>query len=134
MDSKDVIKRLFDEVLNGDRRDLLDEMIADDYLEHNPVPGQLPGSEGIRLKLEAFRAAFHDLYFDLEEIISEGSMVAVCYHWEATNKGDFMAIPATGRRVSVRGMDFYRVKGGKIVEHWDSVDQLGLLRQLGAIS
>jgi steroid delta-isomerase-like uncharacterized protein len=134
MDNKAPIKRLFAEVLNQGRLDLLDELIGEAYTEPNPVPGQLPGAPGIKAKLQALRRAFPDLRFILEDLIGEGERVAARYHWEGTQQGEFMGLQPTGKKVSVRGMDFYRLENGRIVEHWDNVDEIGLLRQLGAIA
>jgi steroid delta-isomerase-like uncharacterized protein len=131
MTGKDKIRMLFSEILNRGRHELLDDLIDPSYTEHNPVPGQLPGAEGIRNKLEAFTRAFPDLQFVLEDCIGEGDLVAARYHWEGTQKGELFGIPATGKKVSVAGMDFYRFRDGKLVEHWDCTDMQGLLRQLG---
>jgi steroid delta-isomerase-like uncharacterized protein len=134
MDNKAPIKRLFAEVLNQGRLDLLDELIGEAYTEPNPVPGQLSGAPGIKAKLQTLRRAFPDLRFILEDLIGEGERVAARYHWEGTQQGEFMGLQPTGKKVSVRGMDFYRLQNGRIVEHWDNVDEIGLLRQLGAIA
>jgi steroid delta-isomerase-like uncharacterized protein len=133
MDNKRQIERLFDEVLNRGKLEFLYELIPEDYVDHSPVPGQEPGATGVRKKIEAMRAAFPDLQFYLEDIIAQDRMVAARYHWQGTQSGEFMGMPASGRKVDVKGMDFYRLKDGKLVEHWDSIDQLGLLTQLGAI-
>ncbi len=132
MDNKAVITRLFDEVLNQGNLEVLDELIGADYLEHNPVPGQLPGAAGIKAKLVALRQAFPDIHFNLEELIGEGAAVAARYGWEGTHMAEIMGIQPTGKTVRVRGMDFYRLQDARIVEHWDCVDEIGLLRQLGA--
>jgi steroid delta-isomerase-like uncharacterized protein len=132
-DIKTKIRALFDRVLNQNDLGQLDDLIADDYLDHDPVPGQLPGAEGIKNKLKGLREAYPDIRFILEDLVAEGDIVAARYHWEATHAGQFVGIPATGKKVSVKGMDFYRFSGGRIIEHWDTVDELGLLRQLGAI-
>lgn len=125
------IFELFEFVLNGGRDELLDDLIADDYIENKPFPGQAPGPEGIKDKLKGIRSAFPDIRFFLEATESEGNPVAVRYHWEATNSGSFMGVPPTGEWVTVRGMDFYRFENGRIAEHWDSIDRLGLMQQLG---
>jgi len=132
MDNKAVITRLFDEVLNQGNLEVLDELIGADYLEHNPVPGQLPGAAGIKAKLVALRQAFPDIHFNLEELIGEGAAVAARYGWEGTHMAEIMGIQPTGKTVRVRGMDFYRLQDARIAEHWDCVDEIGLLRQLGA--
>jgi predicted ester cyclase len=129
-DNKQRIRMLFEQVLNKGEDGLLDDLIAMDYIEHHPVPGQAPGAAGIKNKLKGLRASFPDIRFFLEELIAEHDLVAARYHWKATQTGPFMDLAPTGKHVVVRGMDFYRVSGGKVVEHWDSVDRLGLLQQL----
>jgi len=131
MDNKNLVRRLFEEVLNGGRLELLDALVAPAYVENSPAPGQVPGPAGVKAKIEALRTAFPDVRFVLEELVSEGAIVAARYHWEGTHGGAFLGIPPTGRRVSVRGMDFYRFADGWLVEHWDNVDEFGMLSQLG---
>jgi steroid delta-isomerase-like uncharacterized protein len=133
LDNKEKIALLFEQILNGNRLELLDDLIGAAYRDHNPVPGQASGAEGIRNKLASLHAAFPDLKFQLKALVSEGDLVAARYVWEGTHQGTFGAIPPTGRSVQVSGMDFYRFSKGKLVEHWDNIDQLGLLRQLGVI-
>lgn len=126
-----VVSRLFGEVLGGPRDlDLLDGLLSPEYLDHSPVGGVADRS-GVRPKLEALRAGFPDVTFTLEAIISEGDIVAARWYWTGTHTGPFMGLAPTGRRVSVRGMDFYRVANCQIVEHWEVVDQAGLMAQLG---
>lgn len=131
MDNKAVIRRLFAEVLNGGKLDLLDRMIGADYVEHNPAPGQAAGAAGVRARIETLRAAFPDLRFVLEDLVGEGEIVAARYHWQGTHQGAFLGVAPTQRRLTVRGMDFYRLHGGLVVEHWDNVDEFGMLTQLG---
>ncbi|WP_048151771.1 ester cyclase [Methanolacinia paynteri] len=128
--NKEKIKILFDRVLNGGDDYYLDELIAADYIEHNPVPGQEPGAEGVKNKLKDLRAAFPGIRFFPGEFVAEGDLVAVSYRWEATHNGPFMGLAPTGKRVSVEGMDFYKFKNGKLAEHRDCADMLGLMVQL----
>jgi len=128
---KTVVRMLFDQVLNRGRLQLLDDCIADEFVEHNPVPGQGPGREGVKHRVRALREAFPDVRFVLDEVVAENDIVAVRYRWEGTHSGTFLGIPATGRRAAVRGMDFYRFKSGRIAEHWDNMDELSMLTQLG---
>ena len=132
MNAKDVIRLLFDKVLNGGDLARLEEIIGEDYEDHDPVPGLPPGVAGVRAKLGALRAAFGDLRFVLEALVAEGALVAARYCWTGRHTGAFVGIAPTGRAVRVTGMDFYRVREGRIVEHWHHVDELGLLRQLGS--
>ncbi len=131
MENKNLVRRLFDEVLNGGRLDLLDALIAPGYVENSPAPSQAAGAAGVKAKIEGLRRAFPDVRFVLEELVGEGPIVAARYHWKGTHEGPFLGIPPTGRRVSVRGMDFYRFADGWLVEHWDNVDEFGMLSQLG---
>jgi steroid delta-isomerase-like uncharacterized protein len=133
MNNKAVMGRLFAKVLNQGNLDLLDELICEDYTEHNPIPGQKPGAAGIKAKLVALRQAYPDIRFSLEELIGEGAAVAARYQWEGTHDGLFWGIRPTGKAVRIRGMDFYRLQNARIVEPWDCVDELDLLRQLGVL-
>jgi len=133
MDNKIVIRRLFDEVLNDKNLDVLDDLIPENYVDHNPLPDTPPSAEGVKLKIQGMRSAFPDLHFFLEQLVCENDFVAARYHWSGTQKGAFGNIPATRKKVSVNGMDFYRIEDGKIVEHWHTIDELGLLRQLGIV-
>jgi len=130
-DNKAIIRSLFEEVWNGGRMELLDRLVGADYVEHNPGPGQAQGAAGVRGKIQGLREAFPDVKFVLEELIAEDAVVAARYHWRGTHEGSFLGIAPTGRRLVVRGMDFFRLKSGRIVEHWDNVDEFGLLTQLG---
>jgi predicted ester cyclase len=126
------VHRLFDEVLSGPRNlDVLDELLAPDYLDHSPSPGVPSSRAGVRVKLESLRAAFPDVRFTLEAAVAEGPLTAVRWHSEGTHLGPFEGIAPTGRRVLVEGMDFYRTSEGRITEHWDVVDEAGLMAQLG---
>jgi len=133
MDNKNVIRRLFDEVLNGNNPDVLYDLIPDNYIDHNPLPDSPLGAEGVKLKMHGIRSAFPDLHFFLDQLVSENNFVAARYHWTGTQKGAFDNIPATRKKVSVNGMDFYRIEDGKIIEHWHTIDELGLFKQLGIV-
>jgi steroid delta-isomerase-like uncharacterized protein len=130
--NRDKIRRLFDEVLNAGKLSLLDTLIGAAYVDHNPSPGQPAGAAGVKGKVEALRAAFPDLRYTLEDLVAEGELVAARYSWRGTHKGEaFLGIPPSGKSILVRGMDFYRLRDGRIVEHWDNIDELGMLTQLG---
>jgi predicted ester cyclase len=96
--NKQRIRMLFEEVLNRGRVGLLDNLISGDYIDHNPVPGQGPGAEGIRNKLKGLREAFPDIRFLLEDLVAENDLVAARYHWKATQTGPFMGLPPRGTR------------------------------------
>jgi predicted ester cyclase len=83
--------------------------------------------------IPAFLTAFPDQHYTVEELIAEGDKVVCRFTFRATHQGDFMGIPPTGKAVTVTGIYISRLSGGKFVEDWRQVDDLGWLQQLGAI-
>ncbi len=97
------------------------------------VPGMPPTIEGMREALPMFRAAFSDVKIVLGEVVLSGETIAYRMSFTATNSGDFMGIPATGRRVTMSETHIERIRDGKIVSHTGDIDMLGLMQQIGAI-
>ena len=125
--------RIYDEVLNSGNFDVADELIAADVLSHD-VPTEYPsGLEGWKHYFADFRAAFPDLHFTIEETIADGDKVVCRCTMQGTHLGEFMGIPATGKKVSISGIDIAHFAGGKGVEHWANYDELGMMQQLGVI-
>ena len=131
-DPKQIVRRIYEDVLN--KRDLrpLDEFVRPDYVEHNPLPGQGTGLAGMK---DRYTMLFNglDAHFTIEDMVAEGDRVVVRWTNSGTNTGDFLGIPATGRQYSIQGIDIYRLAGGKLAEHWDVVDVFGHMVQLGVI-
>jgi len=111
----------------------LDDVLAANAVDHNPVPGQEPGLAGIKHVFEAFRTAFPDLRFSVEDMIAEGEQVVSRLTMHGTHQGDFQGIPPTGKAVTQTGIDILRLAGGKVIERWGEFDNLGLMQQLGVI-
>ena len=128
-----VVDRLTEEVFNQGNVDVIDELVAEDFVEHDPMPGVEPDREGFKQFISTLRSAFPDLRTEVEDQIAEGDRVVERWRSTATHQGEFMGVPATGKRVTIEGMDISRIEAGKIVEHWTKVDILGLMEQLGAI-
>ena len=78
-------------------------------------------------------SGFLDSHLVIEDVIAEGDKVVTRLTITGTQTGTLQGIPPTGKKFSMRGIDIFRVVDGKIVEHWDAVDQLGMLQQLGVI-
>jgi steroid delta-isomerase-like uncharacterized protein len=98
------------------------------------MPGiDTSGPEGIKRLVAMFRAAFPDLKISAEDMIADGDKVAVRSVMRGTHKGEFMGVPATGKRVEVSGIDIVRFEGGKAVEHWGITDNMSMMQQLGAM-
>ena len=113
----------------------MDEIFAEKYLSHQPDGSVLERTpEDVKRFVREYRAAFSDVVDTVEDMIGEGDKVVNRWRLEATHTGDLRGIPATGKRITVTGMGLFRFsEDGKVLESWDSMDQLGMLRQLGAI-
>ena len=109
-----------------------DEFIAEDFVDHTPFPGVAEGREGAKQIFALIRAAFPDHDAQIVHQIAEGDLVATYKTFTGTHGGEFMGIPATGRRATIRVMDFVRYRDGRIAEHWNVVDVAGLMQQLTA--
>jgi predicted ester cyclase len=92
-----------------------------------------PTVDGLRQALPAFREALSDVAITLGEVVSSGEMIAYRMSFTATHSGDFMGVPATGRRVTMSETHIERIRDGKIVSHSGDIDMLGLLQQIGAV-
>ncbi len=128
--NKTIVRRLFEEVMKGNLT-IADELIAAEYAQHS-VFGIPDGREGFKQFFTNFAAAVPDAHFRLEDVIAEGDKVITRWIVTGTQTGTLQGIPPTGNRFSMTGIDIFRLNEGKLVEHWDSVDQLGMLKQLGA--
>lgn len=132
--NKDLVRRGIENVWNGTNVDVIDEIVASDFVAHAASPDkEIHGREGIRQQFAGLRAAFPDLHFTIEDLIAEGDRVVTRWAAHGTHEGEFQGFPPTGKRVKLTGIDIDRVAGGKVVECWMAMDELGLLLQLGVI-
>lgn len=134
-ENKDLIRRWFDEVWNGDRVDLIGHLRAPDAnavgLEDN---GSVSRGDGpFRVFYSNLKGAFPDLRIQIEDILAEGDKVAVRIVAEGTHHGDVLGPQPTGNRVRFSGIVIARVVEGRIVEAWNSLDHLAILKQIGAV-
>ena len=90
-------------------------------------------AEAARQEAADFRRGFPDVVSTIEDLIAEGDKVVARWRSRATHQGEYMGIPPSGKAVEFTGISVYRIEGGKIAESWNSEDQLGLLRQIGAV-
>jgi steroid delta-isomerase-like uncharacterized protein len=130
--NKAIVRRLFEEVMKGNIA-IADELIVEDYVQHS-VFGIPNGREGFKQFFMAFAAAVPDAHFVIEDVIAEGDRIVTRLTVTGTQTGPLPGIPPTGNKFSMTGIDVFRLDDGKIIEHWDAVDQLGMLQQLGVLS
>ena len=123
----------FGKAVNTDSLTDLNQLVAPDCVEHDPAPGQSRGPQGYIAIFREMIDAFPDFAVDVEHLTADDETVAIAYTMTGTHRGSFMGIPATGRRISARGVQIARFNSDAImVERWGSSDQLGILEQLGA--
>ena len=126
------VRRYYLEVFNQKKESLLDELAVPDYVEHNPFPGHGQGIAGLYQRVGMLQSAFR-ANFTIEDMIVEGDKVVVRWTNQVVHQGTFFGIPATGKSATVSGIDIHRLRDGKMAEHWDVVDILSVLQQLGAL-
>ncbi len=125
-------RRLVEEAQDQGRIEAVDEIAAPDFVDHTPVPGVPPTREGVKQIFAMIRAGLPDHDAKIEHIVADGDLVATYKSFTGTHDGDLFGVPPTGRRVTIRVMDFVRYRDGQLTEHWNIVDVAGLMTQLGA--
>lgn len=111
----------------------LEEFIAADFVSHSMPPGIAPGIAGVRQWVSIFHNAFPDAEGGVDQVVVEGNKVAVRFVGTGTHQGDLFGILPTGKPIKTTGINIFRLEAGKIVEHWNNADDLGVLQQLGVI-
>jgi len=131
--NKTIARRLVD-AINADNEAAFLDVLAPDVVDHYAPPGLPPGSEGWNMNRKMFRAAFPDGHWHEEDLVAEGDRVVGRYILRGAHQGEFFGIPATGKAISVSNIHIVRIANGKIVEHWGHGDDMGMMRQLGALA
>jgi steroid delta-isomerase-like uncharacterized protein len=131
-DPKDLIRRIFDEVINQGRMDVVDELFTEDYVDHGPM-GDMVGADTFRMLIEQWRAAVPDVHCRVENIITEGDLVGWTVHTTGTHTGDQLGFPATGKRFETVSANIGRMRDGRACEHWAEQGMFPMLVQLGII-
>ena len=133
-ENKTVITRFVEEVINQGRLERADDLVAVDFVELDPLPGQKQGRDGLKQVIGAFRTAFPDIHWVIEEMVGEGEKVFSRFTWHGTHRGEFFGVPATGRQIKVKGTVIDRVVAGRMAESRILMGGLSMMRQLGVIS
>jgi steroid delta-isomerase-like uncharacterized protein len=131
-DYKALAQRWFTEVMNEGNLEVIDELCSQDFVDHNPLPGTSPDFAGLKDFVTQVRSAFPDIETTAEDILVEGDRLAVRSTIRGTHKGDFMGIPASGKKVEVSNYDFVRFENDQAAEHWGTIDSAALMEQIGA--
>jgi steroid delta-isomerase-like uncharacterized protein len=126
---KEVARGLYQRLNEGDLS-VVDDVISDDFVDHEAVSGIEPTKAGVRQLFEMFHAGFDGASFEVDSIIGEGDKVVALCRMTGVHKAEFMGIAASGRTINVGVADQFRFENGKVVEHWGVMDTGALMQQL----
>lgn len=132
-DNKALARRYVEEIVNQNKPEVADEIIAPEYVYHGRGP-EGKGPEVVKKFVDMYRIAFPDIKLTIEDLIAEGDRVAVRLNATGTNTGPLGDTPPTGKPVNVTSIFIIRVAEGQVVEEWEVVDELGMMEQLGLMS
>ena len=130
--NKATVRRYFEQILNNQRHDLVEEFLAETIELHGT--GLAPGLKAVKQWLTMFAAAFPDGHHTIDDVVAEEDRVVARTTFNGTHQGEMQGIPATGKRVSSSPtITIFRLDNGKIAEGWLVSDNLGFMQQLGVI-
>ena len=131
-ENKAVIRRMV-EAFNRGNLGLADELVSGNYVWHGPGGTDVRGPEGFKQVASMYRTAFPDASLTIEDIIAEGDKVVIRWTARGTHQCELMGVAPSGRRVTVPGITISQVVDGKIVEEWETFDQLGMFQAIGTV-
>ena len=132
-ENKAVVRRMIEEVWNDHNFTDFVEVVAENHFDHMAVPEHQRGVAGERHVSEWLLTVFPDHRFDIEDAAGDGETVAVRSTCSGTHEGELWGIRPTGKRFAVQQSHWFRVVDGKVAEHWALRDDLGMMRQIGAM-
>jgi steroid delta-isomerase-like uncharacterized protein len=133
-ENKAIVRRYFEEAWGKGNLDVMDDLLAHDYVNYGSVPGHPVNDREDMKRIElATRQAFPDVNFEMHDMVAEGDMVVYRWTGGGTQQGEFMGIPPSGRRFSTQGVVFSRLRDGKIVEQRRIVDVYTMMQQLTGV-
>jgi steroid delta-isomerase-like uncharacterized protein len=130
---KDVVRRFVEEYQSSGDVSVAQELLASDFVDHSPFGPMTPDRDGVLALFAMLRGAFPDLHAVIHDQADESGKVWTRKTFHGTHRGEFMGIAPTGNEVAFDVIDIVRVAGGKMREHWNVVDALSLMTQLGAV-
>jgi steroid delta-isomerase-like uncharacterized protein len=134
--NKELVETFTQELFTKGDLDAADRYLDPAFVNHDPpFPGAPAGPAGMRMAAESFRQALPDWHSDVEQLIAEGDVVVERFTASGTHTGSpLMGVPASGKTITLAGINIFRVRAGRIVERWGRLDEVGVLRQLGLIA
>ncbi len=133
MDHAATTRRLY-ELLSAGDVDGFGELLADDFIEHEALPGLAPSKDGVKTFFRMQVAAFPDLRLAVEDVVADAAKVVARVRYTGTQQGEFQGMPATGKAVDVQLIDIFAfADDGRVREHWGVIDLMTMMQQLGVV-
>jgi steroid delta-isomerase-like uncharacterized protein len=131
-ENKALVRRFYEEIDRGNL-DAMDELVAEDYIDHSPPPFPVePGREGLKQAFKLFWDATPGRHV-IEDQIAEADKVVTRLTAYGKHEGDLPGAPRTGNEMKMTAVAIHRIADGKLAEKWSDKDELSLLQQLGVI-
>ena len=127
-----VVRRLTQEGFVDGKIEVVDEIVAEDCIDHDPMPGQGQGREGQRHTCRMVVDGLSNRNTLQDDFLAVGDIVVENWIFQGTHTGDFLGVPASGKQLQVRGIEIWRLADGNIVERWGVVDAAGVMEQLSS--
>ena len=132
-DPKTLVTRLYEEFWNGSNTEVVDEIVAADFIDHH-VPSDVPrGPEGVKQFAANTKGGFPDFHIQIHQLVAEGDRVACHIEFSGTHTGEFNGIPPTGNRTGAQAISLFRAEGEQLVEAWEFADVPTFLGPLGIV-
>ena len=131
MDGKELVQRIFDEVINKGNIDAVDDFMAEDFVDHGPL-GDM-GRDAFKGLVGQYRAAVPDLHCEVSHLIQEGDTAGWLVRTTGTHTGDQLGFPATNKSFETVSANIGRMRDGRAVEHWAEQGMFPMLMQLGVL-
>lgn len=134
-ENKALTRFFYDEIVNQKKRELIDEWVSEDFVEHEVFPG-LParGPRALKASFDMFTAVLTDLRITPDELIGEGDKVVMRGTMSGIHSGEFMGIPPTNKSFKVNVIDVIEYRDGKATAHWGVTDLAAMMKDLGIAS
>jgi steroid delta-isomerase-like uncharacterized protein len=130
--NKAIVRRFIDEIFVQGRLETIDELLADDFVPHTwPSTGH--PKDDLKNATSRAHGALTNPRFTIDDMIAEGDQVAVRLTTSATQTGEFMGMPPSDKTYEIEEIHVFRLMDGKLAEHWHQFDQMGMMKQLGAM-
>jgi steroid delta-isomerase-like uncharacterized protein len=125
-----LLQRIFDEIINDGRLDVVDELFAEDFVDHGPM-GDIQGREEFKSLVAQWRSAVPDVHCVVENVVTDGELAGWLVRTTGTHTGDGLGFPATGKPFETVSANLGRLRDGRAIEHWSEQGMLPMLAQIG---